>query len=75
MAPEDAHLPKKDPRVLCHVEPCRCGEGQVWKVPEGYRIVGLYGLTATDKYCWDDDKVRELDNIRALGFIAMKPQY
>jgi hypothetical protein len=64
-------IEKKDPRVIGHCEACRCGEYEVFRVPEDYRIVGLYGLTATDKYNWDEGKIRELDHIRALGFICM----
>jgi hypothetical protein len=65
-------IDKKDPRVLCQADACRCGVDETFEVPKGYRIVGLFGLTATDKYCWDDTKVRELDIIRAIGFICMK---
>lgn len=56
------------------MQPCRCGKDEVFEVDiqNGYRIVGVYGLHSTDKFCWHNEKVRHLENIRSLGFITMQ---
>jgi hypothetical protein len=46
----------------------------VLELKQGHRLVGLYGIKATDKFCWDE-KIRQLDQIRALGFITMETKY
>ena len=69
---KEEEISKKDPRVLCHIEPCRCGEDEVFEISDDYGIVGLFGITATDRFCWTKEKIRQFENIRSLGFITMK---
>ena len=71
---EDKDIKRSHESVIGVVEPCRCGEDVNFEidVKNGYRIVGLYGLTATDKWAWVGEKIRSLNNIRSLGFITMK---
>lgn len=68
-------LKKRDERVIAEVKACSCGEDEVFEIDpksEGYAVVGLFGIHKTDKNCWDDEPVRNLDSIRALGFITMR---
>jgi hypothetical protein len=34
--------------------------------------MGIFGLTKTDKNTYDYKPIRDLDNIRGLGFITMQ---
>lgn len=70
--PADQPVPKE--KLHADIAPCRCGEDQVIELKPGHRLVGLYGISSTDKFCWDE-KIRHLDQIRALGFITMNVQY
>lgn len=69
--PEEIHR-RKDPIVIGFVEPCRCGQDELEVVPEGYKIVGMFGIHMTNKNLWTKRKYRFLDNIRALGFVYFK---
>lgn len=61
-------------KLLAEIAPCRCGNDELLELKPDYRVVGLFGIRATDKYCWQED-IRQLDQIRCLGFISMKLQY
>lgn len=66
---------KRDERVIAEVKSSSSGEGKVFVIDpnsEGYSVVGLFGIHKTDQNCWDDEPVRNLDSIRALGFITMR---
>jgi hypothetical protein len=62
-------------RVM-HAYCCKKGTGadQYFDIPEGHRIVGVYGLTKTNKYVnteyWPDG-IRKWDTIRGIGFVTM----
>ena len=51
---------------------CNCGDDEVFDVPEGHLVMGIFGLTKTDKNTYDYKPIRDLDNIRGLGFITMQ---
>ena len=65
-------VPKE--KLLADINPCRCGNDELLVLKPDYRVVGLFGIKATDKFCWDEN-IRQLDQIRCLGFIMMNVQY
>lgn len=70
--PLDTPVPKE--KLLADINPCRCGNDELVVLKPDYRLVGLFGIKATDKFCWDEN-IRQLDQIRCLGFIMMNVQY
>lgn len=51
--------------------PCKCApQDQEFVVPEGHSIVGLYGLSSSNKYVQNNEP-RHFDSFRGLGFITM----
>ena len=57
--------------MIGKMDPCKCApEDKEFIVPAGHSIVGLYGLTSSNKYVMDNIP-RHFDSIRGLGFITM----
>lgn len=71
-ATAEEEIKKNDERVIAQLKPCECGDDVLFNVPEGYTVVGFFGLTSTDKFSWKPNKPRQLDHVRGLGFITMK---
>lgn len=62
---------KKD--ILGKADPCNCGTEEFYMIdqPARNKIVGIFGIMATDSYCLAEAPIRHFDNIRGLGFITM----
>ena len=59
-----------DTECLAKLAPCDCGKDEIYEVPEGKHIIGIFGLTKTDKLCDIGVQIRELENINSIGFIT-----
>ena len=55
---------------LAKLAPCDCGSDETFEVPACHQIVGMFGLTATDKLVEVGGYIKYLDNINGLGFIT-----
>lgn len=62
----------QDSDILAKLKACGCGEPVIWDVPEGHRLVGLYGLVASNKYVAEGVEQYDFDTIRGLGFLSLK---
>lgn len=47
------------------------GEDRFYEIPAKHKIVGVFGITASNKYPPPGEKVQYYDHIRGLGFITM----
>lgn len=57
--------------ILGQCEAHTCGEYQIFDVPEGHNIVGVFGLMSSTKFGTEQEPVKKFDTIRGLGFITM----
>ena len=47
------------------------GDDKFHSIPAKHKIVGVFGITASNKYPPPGEKVQYYDHIRGLGFITM----
>jgi len=59
--------------TLATMKQCRCEtvEPVYYDIPEGHSIVGVYGLSSTNKYITPDMTERKWSEFRGIGFITM----